>query len=281
MPDTADRLIAHALLQEARDAFYRAGALVKVLAQTTASAEQLQSEHERLNQLFTRHYTSLLHYWLRQLYPGAVQILSFGDYENAVARAEGLQPDPRALSGLSQVLTELYQDAYLGGIHHAQPQVQSIPLGGVLSEAQWDTWEPLGTTTAALVNGPGLEQLIAQSPQLSAQVAQTLRKRLSNAAEKALESDQGELRDKLRDITTSHHQAAVIASTEAARAQTAATLDAYEYAGVTEFNWDTDTDPCPACAAMQALNPHTVGSEVPPLHPNCRCSISPATKEDT
>jgi SPP1 gp7 family putative phage head morphogenesis protein len=67
------------------------------------------------------------------------------------------------------------------------------------------------------------------------------------------------------------NHALVVATTEAARAQTIGTFDIFRPAGITQFDWLAESSACPACLAKMAENPHPVGDVVPPLHPHCRC----------
>jgi len=72
----------------------------------------------------------------------------------------------------------------------------------------------------------------------------------------------------------SYERAQVIATTEGNRAAIAATMDSYTSAGISQWDWNT-YDPCDECAAMGEANPHDVGDDAPPLHPNCECFVTP------
>jgi hypothetical protein len=86
------------------------------------------------------------------------------------------------------------------------------------------------------------------------------------------------LRDALADPAFAYR----LALTETVRASTQAARDTYTTAGVTRWKWLTEPGACPICTANAAAESRTIGemwpdgSEAPPAHPNCRCSIAPA-----
>lgn len=65
-----------------------------------------------------------------------------------------------------------------------------------------------------------------------------------------------------------------LARTELAHIQTQATLDTYKAAGVEQFEWMTASNCCDDCQALdkQRFNVDDFG-HMPPLHPNCLCTI--------
>ena len=223
--------------------------------------------HEEVNERLAAHYESLLHHYLLSLYPGVTQLGGVG------VSPMSLEPDTSAMAGLTFVLQQLYADAYLGGTHHASAHVP-VPAGlsDIIDAVQREGWLPTHTMETNVISGPGLEELSLEARAVAEGVAQTLRDRLESAAQ---EEDPHQA---IKEVLHSHAQAVVIARTEAAKAQIAALTDAYEAAAVERYDWVTDSAPCPLCAAMAARSPFLVGSEVPPLHPNCRCSITPATE---
>lgn len=72
------------------------------------------------------------------------------------------------------------------------------------------------------------------------------------------------------------------ALTELARASTQAVRQAYTAAGVARWIWEAEGDACPVCLSNAAADARAIGevwpdgSEAPPAHPNCRCSVTPA-----
>lgn len=81
-------------------------------------------------------------------------------------------------------------------------------------------------------------------------------------------------------------RALVIARTESANAEIAGTLVGYRESGVVQGKaWSADGEACDIC---QALDGETValesnfsnGTDGPPAHPNCRCSVVPVLEDE-
>jgi hypothetical protein len=235
------------------------------------TGDDVQRQHESLNNMLGAHYVRPINHWMRQLFPGMVQVAmvifnQHGDPEQSGHRlTDALLVDTHALSGLALVLKDLYTDAYLGG-HMRKSEVDDL-----LDELS----VPLNTTQAALVEGDGLSLLQDQAPARATGVAATLGKRAGDTLTRAMLNKWTKERTRaaLRQITISPAQAEAIAKTEAAAAQVAALLDRMEMNGQHEFDIITDSDPCPYCLALAEANPHTLGSATPPFHPRCQCTI--------
>ena len=72
-------------------------------------------------------------------------------------------------------------------------------------------------------------------------------------------------------------RAEIIARTEAARAHTTGTLQAYSNYGINDVDIITVKDKlvCNMCMDLEANNPHPINSpDLPPIHPCCRCSVA-------
>ena len=254
------------------------GELRRLTKPTLAKAiTDTQVAHEVVNTKITRHYRLRLQHWLARLFPGmeSVAQLILKQHTNpnvAAARLMAvLTPDPRALAGLRQELEALYTDSYVAGLAHATKLVS----GGTLT--MWEPWRPLAGVDAQHVTGEGLSLLLGGTQALAQGLADTQRERAGDVLAAAVREAQNgrQLAFRLRHLQAAHAQAEVAATTEAARAQLVAATDVLRAAGVPAFIWVTEPDACPACKAMREASPHAVGSEIPPLHPNCRCSIQP------
>lgn len=92
----------------------------------------------------------------------------------------------------------------------------------------------------------------------------------------------GELAAALREVLRDGSWARMLALTELVRASVAAARDAYTAAGVTRWRWITEPGACPTCLANEAADARPIGdawpdgSDTPPAHPNCRCSMAAA-----
>lgn len=86
-----------------------------------------------------------------------------------------------------------------------------------------------------------------------------------------------ELRDK---INTSKHFSERLMRTEERRVQTLAQLEAYKAQGFSQYLYIAEPDACKICAALDNGEPMNLSQakrweNIPPVHPNCRCSTTP------
>ncbi len=187
---------------------------------------------------------------------------------------------------LTELLTQLYGDAYTGGTRAA---ILQLPTGagapswmvdaGVGAE-DWSEWEP-GWGEAALRDASGgLRQLLTEADITIQSVTDTLLDRLGDTLAQGLANG-----DPVRTIEASISglldnpaQANVIARTETARAMTAAAMDTYRANGVAEVNV-LPANGCDLCERLAAEGPYALNAapEVP-VHPNCRCALVPVVK---
>ena len=82
---------------------------------------------------------------------------------------------------------------------------------------------------------------------------------------------------KIKVTMSPRARAEMIARTEAARAHTTGTLQAYSNYGINDVDLITVCDRvvCNMCLDLEASNPHPINSpELPPVHPNCRCTVA-------
>lgn len=102
---------------------------------------------------------------------------------------------------------------------------------------------------------------------------------LADAKARGLTAKQ--LADALRDALQDDAWARMVALTELTRASAEAARTAYTAAGVTKWRWVTEPGACPICEANEAADPRVIGetwpdgSDAPPAHPHCRCSVLP------
>ena len=82
----------------------------------------------------------------------------------------------------------------------------------------------------------------------------------------------------MKDMSSGYSQADRIARTELSYVQNQSTIDRYKQAGFTKYQYLTADDCCSEiCSEKDGeifnIDEAVVGENIPPLHPNCRCSI--------
>lgn len=134
----------------------------------------------------------------------------------------------------------------------------------------------------------GFDKLMAQSAALIEQVPETLKSIMRSMALDALSRarDQNEFlqlfRERWREFAAT--RAEMLTDTEWTRATSAAEVLAYDAIGITHGQWITASDDgvCQICLDNEDAGPIPIGekfpdgSETPPAHPACRCSLAPA-----
>lgn len=199
---------------------------------------------------------------------------------NAVLASRGAIP--------ASVLDALYGEAWLSGIMGAR-----VAAGVAPPDARyWNEWEPGNAAAAARVlgvdpanPGAGLQDLLRQAGVTIHSIDTNLQGRLAQIIADSL--DRG---DPPRDLEAAINdelggRADLIAVTETARAQTAATLDTYQTLGVTAKQFLTSMDDLvdDDCQTNEDQGPIALDDDFtngdPPVHPNCRCVIIPADTE--
>lgn len=185
-------------------------------------------------------------------------------------------PSDDATDAITDTLKTIYGNGYLAGAHTASLQSGvDLPadLAAAMADIDWDSFDPLDLAAASYVRGSGLQKLLDDAQVVirgftATQLAR-IGDKLATGLERGLTDDQ--IADSIRDLVVSDAQAKAIATTETARAQSAAAIDIYRAMGIEEFDWVTDTNPCPVCIALEASSPHPLDSERPPAHPHCAC----------
>ena len=91
-----------------------------------------------------------------------------------------------------------------------------------------------------------------------------------------------ELRDRFK---VTGYQAERLARTETARMQTAIQRDSLEENGIKQYEYIAEPTACHLCRPLDGkvywLDKMVVGSNASPMHPNCRCRISPYVSSKT
>jgi hypothetical protein len=190
------------------------------------------------------------------------------------------------------VLKLLYGDGFVVGTHSAEEMIgpsamTDLPLGGLVSSIDWDSWEPgYGAAADELLGeegGAGLAELLAQSDVTIRSIAQTRIGDLARVlADGVRRGDTPEtIARALEDLLDDPAWSRLVAQTEVTRAVTAATLRTYRDNGVAGKGVLTAGDAvvCALCQENEDVSPIPFSDDFPnddpPTHPNCRCALEP------
>ena len=158
----------------------------------------------------------------------------------------------------TQVITRLYTDSANVGAKRAAKEVNGVPT--------------VGKTT---------ERLLSDAKLTIKDINETTLKRISDAI--TIGMHQGQTRkdmyNAVNSIVNDPARAMMITITESSRSYNAGLSDTFAAAGIEQFNWIAYSTACPECDDMESNNPYDVGSDEPPLHPNCECDMEPITPE--
>lgn len=211
----------------------------------------------------------------------------------------------RAAQALRAVLGPLLRDLWTEGWVLGQQAAQAVTAG---TAVDWAGWTPADVAAADQIAGEGLQRLLADADITIQSIAESRVGELADVLENALRSDVttiepydkppgvwsmqdvlparnsiGDLAAKLANVLDNPSRAKMVAHTEMARAQSAATVESYESTGVRERSWLglDDAKECPLCDANGAEGgvpmgePFSSGDMAPPAHPWCRCALVP------
>ena len=189
---------------------------------------------------------------------------------------------------LEQLIRRVIADGYLAGAHAAADQAGGYvasSAGRVAAGIDWSTWAPGDPGAALQAADGGLADLLTQAGQTVQGITGSTLDQLGNLIAQGLAdgSSVDEVAGSLGDVALFGDRALMIAHTETARAMTAATEDTYLANGIVQWTWVLSDGACPECVAAAAGGPYGVGggAERPPLHPYCRCAISPVASSVT
>ena len=158
----------------------------------------------------------------------------------------------------TKVITSLYNDSAQLGAARAAVQVNGVPT--------------VGKT---------VERLLSDAKLTIKDINATTLTRISDALTIGMHQGQTrkDLYDAVNSIVNDPARAMMITITETSRAYNAGLSDTFAAAGVEQFNWIAYATACPECEDMESNNPYDVGSDEPPLHPNCECDMEPIVQE--
>ena len=189
-----------------------------------------------------------------------------------------------------QLLKDLYVEAgWMGKAASSVLIARSRKAGKSLDnpddDIDWGMWIPGNPAAAAYLltdgMGAGMRELLAKARITIKGIEDTQLDRISEILADAMEQGLGsaEAARLIRDIVGDPVRAQLIAHTEMARANAAATKDNYAANFVEQVDWQTSGDAfvCEECADLEAGSPYDL-NDAPewPDHPNCGCQLIPA-----
>ena len=203
--------------------------------------------------------------------------------------------DEAAVTPETGWLVDLYRDGYAAGASTAKPAAAAIakddqPDHHTLADVDWSGWSPGDPVTAANLiagadEGDVLRLLLAHADVTIRSISENRLGQLARALADGIASgaSTGDLTGTIRDLLDNPAQAETIARTETTRAMVAGQLDSYDALGVTwvEFLTAEDAQVDAPCEENEEHGPvpitETFPNGPPPVHPNCRCTLVPAS----
>ena len=196
-----------------------------------------------------------------------------------------------------QILTYIYGESYMTGVHAAVTQIGSggtppPPTRRLYDSQEWKDWEPSEMRAARLLRDGGLQDMLEKSGlnigSIIGDILDTALTRMGNTLADGMNAGlpPEALAQAIEDSVSAN--AMMIAVTESGRAQSAATIQTYDENGIGQYNWLAEDDACKDCRTNADNGPYDVpegGSiedldPMQPEHPNCRCCYLPVVLVD-
>jgi hypothetical protein len=228
----------------------------------------------------------------KQVTKGALEDANKKLARQAISQHVSSDPQP-----LQDLLTNLYGDASLQGTRAGIEQMGDAAyvaagIGQVVagySSDFWDSWTPGDPAAALKVAGGGMRALLEHAGMTIKGIDATTQDRMADAIAQSMSEGLGDKEARARIVEllgeagapqegiAAATRAATIAVTETTRGCNTASVDQYQSAGATAWDWDDYAEACDDCEDETAANPHDFSDDVPPGHPNCRCLVMPVT----
>jgi hypothetical protein len=160
-------------------------------------------------------------------------------------------------SDMEDALSNLYTDAVSAGSSHGG-MLLALGLGTLLGLAS--SMQTIGKNLTEIAQGIGNTSLNLATSQVANGVANG--------------SSPDQITTAVDGSISAPHRLDMIAETEANRGFNTGILGAFQDKGVQQFKWvNIEGTSCPECSAMAGV--HDITDDVPPLHPDCLCTIEP------
>jgi len=182
---------------------------------------------------------------------------------------------------LQEPLRGVYLDGGYVGTAYAVKQLPGFEpkdkIGQSAINFDWANWKPGNPIASQMVSDGALAKTLDRIGITIDGIGETTIDRIGNIIGQGVAQGipaKQIAKDIYASTDLSQARADMIALTETARAYNEGSIDQYANFGVTQFDWVAYDDACPECLALEALNPHDLADDVPPLHPNCRCTTN-------
>lgn len=199
---------------------------------------------------------------------------------------------------LRQALGKLYAEAWVLGQDIGESAMLATSHKAVFSlsaakdavgHGDWNAWKAGNRPAAALLRPPAGLAALMHSRKVDIQgINKTTTDRIGTYLANSLKIGEtpANAAKGINTILNDPERALMIAETEMNRAVSVATRDVYENLGVDYVEWFT-ADGCPICADNEGAGPIPIdatfpsGDSEPPAHPNCLCTLAPASSDRT
>jgi SPP1 gp7 family putative phage head morphogenesis protein len=173
---------------------------------------------------------------------------------------------------LKEVMDGMWADAYNVGKMAGQ-----VSIFG--PDDDWSNWRPGQLGESPRLSDLGWMDAIKSKGLALKGINDTTLDLIGNHIDKGIKDGLSvdQLARNLRDVIKDPDRAEMVAHTESARMLTAASLTQYREAGIADWDLVTSAGACPTCLSVEMDNPHNAFDDesTPPIHPRCRCSVSP------
>lgn len=197
-----------------------------------------------------------------------------------------VKPDNTALA---QALANAQADGYSAAAlalaatgEVAKPLAVTGAATAKSAKTYWDDWKAGDVGAADLVHDSGFRALMRDQDVAIRGISDTTLDRMGTLlSEGAARGDSVDtIARSMEGILDDPSRAYGIANTELARAVSQATADTFEANDIEEWDWLVSDDACDECLDEEDSNPHSLGDLQPPLHPSCRCAMSPGKMKE-
>lgn len=187
------------------------------------------------------------------------------------------------------VMDALVIDGMACGAMVAQHAISVMGKADGVQNIDWSAWTPGDVGVAqGLLSGAGagdvLQSLLDEADITIQSVASTSLNQLATAIAESIGTGttNRDLASQISSLLDDPSRADMVAATETTRVMTAGSMDTYDASGALwiSFMSAEDNAVCPLCEENDGVVVTITGqfpNGMPPVHPNCRCTILPAT----